>query len=440
MNKVLKSMMFAALAISAAHLQAHTNKTTLTTRSHGVNLALERSGGFNEHVMRNDKNRFGGNFQAVGFFNDSTDEAELAKYFLGADKATFTGEVAANQVTVAGKKFAGKDDSLTLKPNHSSYGVYLNYHQDLEKVLKGLHFAINLPIVHVVNELKATGAGAFKDLSTILGDKNKDLKFARIKDGKSEATGIADIDIHVGYEFLDKETYHACIDLGLTIPTGNDNKGEHVFEAIYGNGQHFGLGAGLGFGARIWGDHHHNLNLNAGLQYRYLFQAAEKRTLGLKSGSTVTPFGQYQALKAATGEFKDQVAAANVTTLNVNVTPGSQLDGIVSLAYNNGGFLVDGGYNLYFREEESLKLKDTWNEKAYTLDDTAKTPVTADSLSTAAATTPSQTTHKVFGNVGYMFRDWETPVSVAVGGHYEFVSSNSAVEGWGVNGRLGISF
>lgn len=456
MNKFLKSMMVAALALSAARLQAgtdkvthlHTDKTTLTTRSNGVNSAMEWSGGFAEQVMRGDKNRFGGNFQAVGFYNDSAKNDALAKYFLSANKSTInfgTGGDAPNYQLPAstGVSSLTNDDSWALAMEHSSYGVHLNYFQDLEKILKGLHFSINLPVVQVSNKVSITnkGANAIASGAYLLDTAN--LTNARIKNGNLQNTGIADIDLQLGYKFLDKETYSACIDLGLTIPTGNDNKGQYVFDAIYGNGQHFGLGAGLGFGARVWGDHHHNIKLHAGLQYRYLFEASEKRTLGLQDATgTVVQLGQYTMLTAAAAGTSDTIAA-NVTTLNVNVTPGSLLDGVVSLAYNNGGFLVDAGYNLYFREVETLKLKDKWDETKYTSTFNTATTASAvktENLSTGSATTPSQTTHKVFGNLGYMFRDWETPVHVAAGAHYEFVSSNSAIEGWGVNARLGISF
>lgn len=481
MNKLLKSLVLAALAISASHLQAHTNKTTLMPRSHGVNMALEQGGGFRELVMRRDKNRFGGNFQAAFFYEDSREGADLAKYFLIKEKSQIT----VNRAAAATRAFgatddidlglmvhqnngvlaaAGVRDTIKLDPNHNAYGVYLNYHQDLEKILKGLFFTINLPVVHVENDVRLSVEGSLRtnDLRNYLrgeyevaaGGANSQAKLQRaILGGKDSATGIADIDLQLGYTFLDKECYNACLHLGLTIPTGNEIDGKRAFQAVYGNGKHFGFGGGLNFGARVWGDHHHNIKLHAGANYRYLFEATEKRTLGVKDVN----FAQYMLLlKHGQANNTQLTPAANVLTQNVNVTPGSQFDGVVNFAYNNGGFTLDAGYNLYFREAESVKTKDKLDGRygiassnvnmtalGGPADFAAHAPVleiTAENLSTAAAENPSQTSHKVYGNVGYIFRNWETPVNLAAGAHYEFAGSNATVAGWGFNVRAGISF
>ena len=57
-------------------------------------------------------------------------------------------------------------------------------------------------------------------------------------------TGVADIDLVLGYNFLNKEKYHAGINLGLTIPCGEENSGDVVWHPIYGNANHWALGVG----------------------------------------------------------------------------------------------------------------------------------------------------------------------------------------------------
>ena len=60
-----------------------TNKTFLMPRSHGVNLALEKTAGWPNMQNRKDQeDAIGGNIQATFFMMGSTDEAALAKYFL----------------------------------------------------------------------------------------------------------------------------------------------------------------------------------------------------------------------------------------------------------------------------------------------------------------------------------------------------------------------
>lgn len=473
MNKFLKSLVITALAVSASHVQAHTNKTFLNARSHGVNMSLENGGGFRELVMREDKNRFGGNFQAAFFYQDSVNQDEQGQYFLAGDNKTknvleLGASKAAGGLPEAGSSDAfiphaagggAADNKIKLDPSHRAVGVYFSYFQDLEKIFNGLYFSVNLPVVNVENEMNATFEGTDKanlekyfkgDFEVAAGAVNALAKLEKARYGKDSATGIADIDVTLGYRFLDKETYHACVNVGLTIPTGNEAEGKHAFEAIYGNGQHFAFGAGLNFGARVWGDHHHNIKFNAGFNYRYLFEGSEKRTLGAKIGGTAVNMGQYFPV----GEFGTNKVqpAANVLTQNVDVTPGSQFDAVVDLAYNNGGFVVDAGYNLYFREEESVKRKDKWDAtKWFAMNDDYDssaanvaagngTAITEEMLDASAAQTPSQTVHRLYGHVGYVLRDWETPVNFAVGGHYDIAGANSAVAGWGVNVRAGISF
>jgi hypothetical protein len=130
---------------------------------------------------------------------------------------------------------------------------------------------------------------------------------------------------------------------------------------------------------------------------------------------------------------------ANKTTLNVDITPGSQLDAIAALAYNKGGFTLDLGYNLYFRQEESLKIKDSFNDTAYYY--AADNLFTKDDhIDVTAAETPSQFTNGIFGAVGYTFKNWDYPLMVGLGGKYEFASKNNAVEGWQAWIKAGLSF
>ncbi len=44
----------------------------------------------------------------------------------------------------------------------------------------------------------------------------------------------------------------------------------------------------------------------------------------------------------------------------LSVTPGSLVDSFVNFAYNYEGFHFDLGYNLFWKEKESVKIKDIW--------------------------------------------------------------------------------
>ena len=61
-------------------------------------------------------------------------------------------------------------------------------------------------------------------------------------------------------------------------------------------------------------------------------------------------------------------------------------------------------------------------------------------LDTNACSTPRQLTHKIYGGIAYTTKTWQTPLMLGAGGHYEFASNNSAIEGWGMTVKAGLSF
>ena len=86
MKKAVKSLLVMALALSASHLQAYTNKTYLQTRSPAVNLALENTAGWYNHIHRKKHGEFGGRAQAIFFFTDSTNDSDIGRYFGAKEK------------------------------------------------------------------------------------------------------------------------------------------------------------------------------------------------------------------------------------------------------------------------------------------------------------------------------------------------------------------
>ncbi len=495
MNKFLKSLIIAAFcvgafsALSASSTKSSTcdfNKTFMNPRSHGTNLALLHGPGICEIINRVDKDKFGGTLQAVVFgeFTDHDAEywtplnkngfdftAEGLEHFAKLHTLPAGGGVAASAMVFP---VLTDKDKISFDPEQDAYGVTLAYDQRLDSLLKGLYFRVQLPIVHVQNDLNMKiegdakegmvkyfkGESTGKDFSANTTVKSLDnLTYAKI-DGDDSETGIADIDVLLGYTFLNKDDYHASLNIGITIPTGTDADGKIFNQAIVGNGQHFGLGAGVTFDARLWGDKEHNIMLYLELKYRYLFESSEHRTMGLKD----MPWGYFLPITKAVGlpavalnaqvlAGLDFLPAANVTTLNVDVTPGSEFDGIVTLAYNNGGFGANLGYNVYFREGEDVDLKDTnpfeKGDEYYYISGSALAPLATTATLTAlkktdliknVSETCSQTTHKIFGGIAWTFKDWETPVNVGLGAHYEFADGRRANQGWGINGRAAIGF
>lgn len=504
MNKIYKSLLIAACVFGAVRAGDTTNRTFLLPRPAGVNLPMEITT-FGELTMLEKEDRFGGNFQLVPFFQQSSDHSKIAEYFLINHKSTIaltTGTAGTDPsnatdldinyllhdkdwATITPKPAA----NFSLDPEQKIYGVRIDYHQNMDKILRGLYLTINLPIVHVENKTSpsvsnATNSTTYADVKTTLAEylrgdyahaqdaggaiTNSQLKliYAKIGDKQSD-TGVADIDLALGYKFFNKEKYFGSIAIGLTIPTGNEADGVHMFTPIVGNGKHFGLGADLNIGGRIWGDIDHNFKAIARMKYRYLFENSERRTLGIKGYN----WGQYLLLVqagVAAATATSLIPAANVTTLNVDVTPGSQFDGILGITYNNGGFNLDLGYNAYIRENEHVHLKDAFEAGSYAVanrsyntaanaanhetpgtfvavlanitDNTSTAILSKDTLDVDAAATPSQFTNSLYAGLGYNFKDWDSPLMLGLGGKYEWASKNSALTQWNIYGKIGVGF
>lgn len=501
MKKISKKILLAALAVGTSHLHGATGKTYLSPRATNVNLALEKSGGWHHLLEQHDKKSFGFNLQAVAFYADHG--KNQGRYFLVNNKDTIQfGQGAAAGGIRSGltadadldlnailhrRAGAAKVNAGTLKltPEQEIYGTHFYYHQALCKLLSGLYFDVSVPITHVKNKMNAVVTGdiatgnpneynlisylAGKNLSALTGANLQNPLTNALIVNEDHKTSVADIDVRLGYDLLNvikKDGFRGAINFGFTAPTSSRPTGKKLFEAHAGNQRHWAVGCGLDADLRVWGDHEHGVKVYTALDYRYLFESAERRTFSLKTipgaeGYT-GDFSQYTLL-AATGA-KAGTPAANYTTLKTDVTPGSQLDFVAAAAYHNTGFTFDLGYNLFYREEEALKLNDTLttglgivavNHNLTTAVDLTNAghnilqaargatgnSLTNDDLNIASAQTPAMTTHKFYAGVGYVTERFEVPFMMGFGGHYEWRgSSNAGLQGWGINGRLGVGF
>jgi len=466
----MKRLLAAALILGAAHVHAVTNQTYLAPRPVGVNLAME-SVTFSEMIHEKGHDRFGGTLQVSGFYSESDNAKKLGRYFGLNNKSKFevdntgNGDRALNKIIHDHSSTRGAAaEYIEFAPKQTTWGMRFDYNQDLSKILDGLYFRVQLPVVRVENTMGMTVTGAdaadinsyFAGTYTVaVGNAEAQAALTNAKiAGKNSETGVADIDMQLGYAVLNKDTYRLALNIGLTLPTGNTPNAINAFEAVCGNGGHVALGAGFDFGWRVWGDHHTNVKLNAALNYRYAFEATEKRTLSINAG-TRTLFAQYGSdVEAASGATftagtLQNIPTANILSLNCDVTPGSMLDGIVGLAYNYGGFSIDAGYNVFWKEKDHVTLKDAWTDTSYsatstTLNFASATSNTGSNLLKSyidldAARNESMS-HKVYGQLAYIFKDMEYPVMLGTGGHYEFAANNGSIQNWGVNLKAGISF
>jgi hypothetical protein len=377
-------------------------------------------------------------------------------------------------------------DKVSITPESKSVGARFDYHQKLDALLQGLYFKVNVPVVNnktsvnaksidtpvkqvlpkaaFINENELVAGNpaateAYSFLDYLAGSVSNDaqgnaqvaLSKAKIVSGAHDKTGVADVDLAVGYNFLQEENYHVGLNLGVTFPTGTKPTGEFLFEPRVGT-NHWGFGVGFEGGVTAWSSDCCALEMMLVGNYRYLFKDKETRTAGsVKDGNV---FGQY-ALGDRTNAAANAALfpLANASTTDYDVTPGSQLDMIFNVAFTWNNFTFDLGYNLYFREEEKVELREFdktvalagVNSTTFLAAPHANRPMEVISEDTFKAEwlpsmqTPRQLTHKVYAAAGYNWNDMEYPVVLGVFGGYEF-TENSACEQWNVGGKVGVTF
>jgi len=534
--RITSTLLATALCTSAAFATTYSQKTYLATRPAGVNLAMEYTT-WSQHPYFSNKGRehkVHSHLQATGFYQKSTNGNELGKYFgIGNGKNSFqigdqtaieaktadidgrflihrnsTGDNLINIGANNGHKLAGL---VSFSPKQELWGVRFDYFQD---IYRGLFLKANLPVVNVNNDMRLRVCNSVPqtvddanvdtttfsiqnffagnvNVSDISPDTASNLQGPLTKAkicGKRSATGVADIDVALGYKVWDSEKSHVYLNLGVTIPTGRKPSGDYVFEPVYGNGSHVGFGVGLDAGVEFWhSEKGSSARLLFAANYRYLFEGHEKRTLGVNAcafpwdvktpdglATLITPVPpkllQYYLVAADQQQNAPLIPAANILTQSVNVTPGSQFDGMIDLNFKGScGFIGDLGYELFWKERERVRVRNSgcqvacdgtstavkygfahpaydtttiFNETGGTV---AQLPIDGkfinDNLSTSAAETPSALTNKIFAGLGYGFEiSEEYPTSVGVGGSYEFASTNAAIEAWSVWLKAGISF
>lgn len=383
-----KLLLISAMAFSQlTAADTNTNHTYFAARPQGVNMAMEMPTWFG-HISRKDTT-FGGSLQATGFYQHSTNGKDLAKFLMfdGRDSLRIHGANAASahaDAQVHPFNFnlatgpANHDSTISLNPEQEVYGTRLDYHQELDHLLNGLYLSVSAPIVHVTNKpnLKENVAqesahnGPHTVAQTLRGDRltsdwSEPFRYGKIN-GSQSVTGLADVDARLGFNFIQKRRVRAGLELGVTIPTGNKVTGEYLFEPVVGNANHWGLGAGLNTLVAVWEDakqRDHNVCLAVQANYRYLFKDTERRTLELKGQK----WARYIRMRQVDPTDETRVLAnslpgVNALTRNLNVTPGSQVEGLATLSYHRNRWTFNAGYNVWWKEKEQVSLKGKWED------------------------------------------------------------------------------
>jgi hypothetical protein len=515
MRKTICWLLVVFVGIGCLNAKTYANKTFLATRSHNDNMAMEYTG-WHKQWRKMLGSRWGGTLQAIGFYQASTNKTDLGKYFGIYNSATLdldnpdAGQirdfievkdlVSGLSATDNQRAFLLESKYLfwysnfnipdaehlnakgTFRPKQTSYGVRLDYHQKLDKLAKGLYFKIAAPVVHVKNDMRISYTGSrltqnypgppnqvtlssyLAGTFNVTGTQDA-LTHAKIC-GSDSTTGVADVKVTLGYNFLYKEHKHCGVSAYLVIPTNDTPDGVRLFESELGLRGHWAIGLGVDSAFELWQHGNKSLEFVGAINGLFVLPETEKRTLGFKysddmsgqdwmpiSAGKLVPMGWY-LLGGQSGK-KGLFPLANVLTRDVTVRPGWQAEGIASLAFNWTDFTFDLGYNLFAKERESVMEKNWPNDTyaratiSYNTDDAFSSSsifgngswIQRDDLITEVAATPVYVTHKIFGGATYAFNDWEYPFMLGLGASWEFTQgTNSALDGYALWAKVALAF
>ncbi|MFC1894437.1 hypothetical protein ACFLYH_00640 [Candidatus Dependentiae bacterium] len=492
----------------------HTNKTFLMPRPIGENMAI-RYGSWNNQIENARFTKRGSTFQVSPFYQHSTNKSEQGKYFgyYAQDEKKFRDYIDVVNVDefadvgdstwapyivhdiMSGEHTQNLAGKIRFRPYQEIYGAYFDYYQNMYQLLDGLFLEISVPVVNIKNNLDLADLDTLTPI-TINDDEHnhpsygknlrdyfkgnvydmantynsnsqqKPLKNSKI-DGSKSRSGMSDLKLKLGYRVIDKKSWWLSFNGYCDIPTGNRPTGEFLFEPVCGNGGHWFVGFGPDIRWNIWNDEKKYFNFFSSFQVSYGIESSEKRTLGIKKDDgTPVPFSQYYLV----GELgvRHLMPFANVSTLDLSVTPKWMFEGLISLDFSFSNFHFGAGYNLFLKEKESVFLKKNWEDDIYGIADVEY--ITSDGAATFlyngdgliddagidenilgqhtiginnldidSATTPSQVTNKIYGSLGYI-TDWQNPLGFFVGASYEWANSNSTFDNYSFWSNVNFAF
>lgn len=518
-----------------------TGRSVLWTRPLFQSNMPEMISGFREGLFHAKNDEGCGSFQLVLFGSKSRNNDNLQRYFtpfglscLTVDEATpdsLAGPGVGGAYTPQRNVYAQYFNLIT---NNENYRSTIAFHAHQSQVGLGMHYrkefwrcpetdrawfvSASTPLTSVRNSfsieenIQNDGGGVFRgpgsDAIQPVGTMTQAFaqsawnygKIATRRSGNGcsgstmHRTGLADIELKLGFEWLAAYRYHAESYVGLLVPTGNRNNAEYIFQPIVGAGGHVGLMWGTYLGALIWenGCGDRTVRYEGAFHSQYLLSNHQTRSLDLKN----RPYSRYiqlyeskeQATQAANlfaargdaNVFQARNLATpgiNLLTRRVKVTPGFMFNMTSALVFSckeQSGWQEEIGYNLFFRQADCVALACPWQVgPAIKHDDGSgrtlpirsipgfflkEDPAGAfgpqealanydynriqeSDLDLTSAAQPSIMTYTLYGYLGYQWFDRECPLTAGLGGSVEFAQgSPGAVERWVAWAKVGVTF
>jgi len=386
----------------------------------------------------------------------------------------------------------------------SVFGVGFNYKQKLTRKKNGatgFWLEVALPVERVNNKIEIreqildNGGGPLLttpglDDSPHVGSVKEAFRQNSWRYGKIDPRcqqsnwGVADMELIVGYNTYATECASVDSFMGIVAPTGNRVQGRSLFENVVGNGKHWGVMFGNSIAFDWYKGNCFDIHWYLEMASRYLFENKQVRSYDLLGKPWSRYMEVYSSPEQANAAFSLQgsdprtatsigTSGINVFTTCLKVTP--RFSTVINQAIIFSGlhscwiWSAEFGYNLFARQQETIKLldcdplqgiflkgidgngsattartiKSNYAESVVLFNDPNynRLELSASDINLDSVAAPAAISHIAYAMLG-LKRNANCPCFAGVGASYEFQPReiNTTFERWTVWVKGGITF
>ena len=365
-------------------------------------------------------------------------------------------------------------------PQQEQAGLIFGYHQDMRPYtqttfFKDTYVSASAPLVHVRNRLEivqcdASSTSTHYPATLAQAFANPAWCAAQIAPNTTR-TELGELRLRWGLFFLQEQYHQVNFYFGLSLPTGKKQNATYWFDSVAGYNGHLGVNGGITCQFLLNRDPSKcAVSFFANLDDLLLVENHQLRTFDLQ-GKPWSRFLLYNS-NPANSCPQNNVPGVNILTRKTSVQPYNIADFSAGWRMRTAHCEIEIGYNLWGHGQEELKL---YNEEKHdaccpaqwgiagslpgttasqstiaqripaTYDaDTSGNPIfipfkecDIDLLSAAAS---SAINHAVHGTVSFFGTGKRMDGLFSLGFFTEYPQRNSALQVWGVWGKLGASF
>ena len=192
------------------------------------------------------------------------------------------------------------------------------------------------------------------------GDMTEPWEFGKFSFCSLSKTGLADLDISLGWNYIHNDCAHAGVFIVTVIPTGNRPKAKYIFEPLVGDGRHWHLGAGFSGHYSLYQDNEYtcfNIGIYVDARLVNVFKTDQIRSFDFINNGLLSRYILLKEFDQDGVYIGNMINAINFTTRNCEVSVGLQADISAKFFTRYNGWELDIGYNFYQRDCEKICLK-----------------------------------------------------------------------------------